>query len=196
MPANTAQIEKRLGSSAPYTSKIIKAGALIGDTKTLLSHWDLDASVDENISRVRRENVFGKASRSRVEDILGIFRQRYLTEGSVTKALVTLVRGKFPTAALDRLFYFHAAQNDRLLHDTVTEILLPMHAQGLVHVTVQDVRRSVTKWIEEGKTTGHWSDSTVTHGRAVAGCNGQRRTEGARPAGEQTELPRSFRRDR
>ena len=97
MPASPMKPGKRSRSSAPYSSKIIKAGALIGDTKTLLSHWDVDASVEENISRVRRDNVFGKASRSRVEDILAIFRQRYLTEKSVTKALVTLVRGKFPT---------------------------------------------------------------------------------------------------
>src|SRR5439155_16768557 len=101
MPASATEMEKRLRSSAPYSSKIIKAGALIGDAKTLLSHWDVDASVDENISRVHRDNVFGKASRSRVEDILAIFRQRYFTEESVTKALVTLVRGKFPTAALE-----------------------------------------------------------------------------------------------
>jgi hypothetical protein len=150
-------------SSVPYTSRIIKAGALIGDTKTLLSHWDLDASVDENLSRVRRENVFGKASRSRVEDILAIFRQRYLNEASVTKALVTLVRGKFPTAALEKLFYFHSARNDRLLHDAVTEILVPMQAQALVHITVQDLHRSLTKWGEEGKTTSRWSESTVAH---------------------------------
>jgi len=136
---------------------------LIGDTKTLLSHWDLDASVDENLSRVRRENVFGKASRSRVEDILGIFRQRYLSEKAVTKALVTLVRGKFPTAALEKLFYFHSARNDRLLHDAVTEILVPMQAQGLVHITVQDLHRSLTKWVEEGKATSRWSESTVAH---------------------------------
>src|ERR1700728_1601958 len=84
--------ERRLQSSAPYTSKIIQAGALLGDTKTLFSHWDVDASVDENINRVQRDNVFGKASRSRVVDILAIFRQRFLTEVSVTKALVTLVR--------------------------------------------------------------------------------------------------------
>src|SRR5437762_705364 len=91
--------EKPARSSAPYSSKIIKAGALIGDTKTLLSHWDVAASVEDNINRVQRENVFGKASRSRVEDILAIFRQRYLAEESVTKALVMLVRGKFPPAA-------------------------------------------------------------------------------------------------
>src|SRR5579864_6213584 len=100
MPASTTKLEKRLRSSAPYSSKIIKAGALIADTKTLLSHWDVGASVGENISRVQQDNVFGKASRSRVEDILAIFRKRYLTEESVTKALVTLVREKFPSAAL------------------------------------------------------------------------------------------------
>ena len=55
-------------SAPPYTSKIIKAGALLDDTKTLLSHWDTSAAVSENLDRIRRENVFAKASRSRVED--------------------------------------------------------------------------------------------------------------------------------
>src|SRR5258706_7087142 len=121
MPANATEQSRRFRPSAPYSSRIIKAGALIGDTKTLLAHWDVDASVAENINRVHRDNVFGKASRSRVEDILAIFRQRYLTEKSVTKSLVTLIRGKFPSTALDRLMYFHSARADRLLHDAVTE---------------------------------------------------------------------------
>src|SRR5665213_1515576 len=95
--------ENRLRHSAPYSSKIIKAGALIGDTKTLLSHWDVDASVDENIRRLRLDNVFGKASRSRVEDILAIFRQRYLTEDKVVKALVVLVHRRLAAASFDRI---------------------------------------------------------------------------------------------
>jgi hypothetical protein len=82
--------------SAPYSSKIIKAGALLADTKTLLAHWDLGASAHDNLRRLRRENVFGKASRSRVEDILAVFRQRYLAEEPVTRALVVLVRGRLP----------------------------------------------------------------------------------------------------
>lgn len=154
--------EKRLRSSAPYSSKIIKAGALIGDTKTLLSHWDTSASVPENIDRVQRDNVFGKASRSRVEDILAIFRQRYLGEESVTNALVTLVRGKFAAAALDRILYFHSARADQLFHDAVTEILVPMHQQGLVDINIQEFQRSLAKWVDEGKTTGHWSEPTIT----------------------------------
>lgn len=154
--------EKRLRTSAPYSSKIIKAGALIGDTKTLLSQWDAKAPVAENINRIQRDNVFGKASRSRVEDILAIFRQRYLGEESVTNALVTLVRSKFAAAALDRILYFHAARADQLLHDAVTEILVPMYRHGLVDINTHEFQRSLTKWVDEGKTTGHWADYTIT----------------------------------
>jgi hypothetical protein len=53
-----------------YSSKIIKAGALLADTKTLLVHWNSAKSVQENLARMRQENRFGKASRSRVEDVL------------------------------------------------------------------------------------------------------------------------------
>lgn len=162
MLSATIPQEKRLRHSAPYRSKIIKAGALIADTKSLLSHWDVNASVTENITRIQRENVFGKASRARVQDILAIFRKRYLAEGAVTRALVTLVRGKFPSAALTQVFYFHSARADQLLHDAVTEILLPMHARGLLDVNAKDFERSLAKWAAEGKTSGQWAEPTIT----------------------------------
>jgi hypothetical protein len=86
-----------------YSSKIIKAGALLPDTKTLLAHWDASETVEANLSRLRHENAFGKASRSRVEDMLAIFRQRYLTEADVIKALVVLVQRRLSAASLDRI---------------------------------------------------------------------------------------------
>src|SRR6478672_6875734 len=94
-------------AAALYSSKIIKAGALLADTKTLLAHWDLAASAQENMERVQRENLFGKASRSRVRGVLAIFRQRFLGEVAVTRALVVFVKGKIPAAALDRILFFH-----------------------------------------------------------------------------------------
>jgi hypothetical protein len=162
MPASTTELQIWPTPSAPYSCKIIKAGALIGDTKTLLSQWNINASAAANISQMRQDNVFGKASRSRVEAILAIFRRRYLTEGSVTKALVTLVQKKFPSTALERLLYFHSALADRLLRDAVTEILAPMHARGLININVQDFQRSLARWVSEGKTTAHWSAPTIT----------------------------------
>jgi hypothetical protein len=148
-------------ASRSYTSKIIKAGALLADTKTLLAHWDVATSAKENIERLRRENVFGKASRSRVEDILAIFRQRYLAEPTVTGALVTLVHNRFPTESTDRVLYFHAAKADPLLHDVITQVLVPLHAQGHVNVMVKDIRVHVARWVSQGKTSSRWSEPTL-----------------------------------
>lgn len=156
---------KKKGASAsappPYTSKIIKASALLDDTKTLLSHWDVDAPVPENLDRISRENVFAKASRSRVKDILAVFRQRYLVEPDVVKALVVLVKNRFPAASLDRVLYLHAARADALLHDAVTEILLPMQAQGITDITFVAIQEVLAKWVEKGLTTTAWSDNTT-----------------------------------
>ena len=162
MARNSKNGKNLKAPSAPYTSRIIKAGALIADTKTLLSHWDVAAPVSQNIDRIRRENVFGKASRSRVEDVLAIFRQRYLVEETVTKSLVSLVRKRFPTAALERILYFHSARADQLLHDAVTEVLVPMHERGIADINMKEFQRSLAKWVAEGKTTGNWAEGTIT----------------------------------
>jgi hypothetical protein len=157
----------RKSDPAPYSSRIIKAGALLPDAKTLLAHWDLAATSQENIERIRRDNAFGKASRSRVEDILAIFRQRYLSEPEVTRALVALVKGRLPAVALDRILYFHAALADRLLHDVVTEVLVPRQCGGISDIDVEEVQKVLSKWVAEGKTHGAWSDETT--GRVAQG---------------------------
>ena len=161
MIATNFEKARKVRSGARYTSRILKAGALIGDTKTLLSHWDMNATTDENVRRVHQENVFGKASRSRVKDILAIFRRRYLSEWSVTSALVTLVRRRFPPTSLERLLYFHSARADRLLHDAVTEVLLPMKQRGLMDIAVHDLQRLLEQWVEQGKTVSSWSETTI-----------------------------------
>lgn len=148
-------------TNSPYCSKIIKAGALLADTRTLLANWDETLSVSENLGQFRRDNIFGKASRSRVEDILAIFRQRYLTAEPVTKALATLVKGPFPAEGLNRILYFHAAQADPLLHDVVIEVLLRFPSQGRTEVAIEDIQAAVARWVDEGKTTSRWSNSTI-----------------------------------
>jgi hypothetical protein len=169
MVVQKAAEKKGVSGSAPppYTSRIIKAGALLDDTKTLLSHWDVDGSVPDNLDRVRRENIFGKASRSRVEDILAVFRQRYLAETDVLKALVVLVKNRFPAAGLDRVLFFHAARADALLHDAAVGILLPMLTQGITDIDSVAVQRVLTKWAAKGLTTTAWSESTT--GRVAQG---------------------------
>lgn len=160
-PQNRPRTQTSRTGGVRYSSKIIKAGALLADTKTLLAHWDDSLPVADNLAAVRRDNLFGKASRSRVEDILAIFRQRYLIDAAVTKALVALTRNRFPAASLDRLLYFHSAVADPLLRDAVTELLVPMHAQGIVDVNTGEFQNAVARWVAEGKATTQWSDITI-----------------------------------
>jgi hypothetical protein len=158
--SNVAQA-RLFNSVARYSSKIIKAGALLSDTKTLLSHWDTSCTVQSNLGRIRQENIFGKASRSRVEDILAVFRQRYLAEDQVTKALVVLVRDRVPTTPLDRILFLHAAKADPLLYDVVTEWLVPLQARGISDIDVGEVQRLLGTWVGQGKTSGEWSEETT-----------------------------------
>lgn len=146
---------------ALFASKIIKAGALLSDTKILLGHWDPDLTTQENLSQIRHGNFFGKTSRARVSDILAIFKQRYLTEEETTRALVTFVRARFQTEALDRILYFHTARADPLLQRVVLDVLTPLQQQGRSSVSPSDVERPIRKWVSEGLTTAEWGDYTI-----------------------------------
>jgi len=149
-------------SSVPiYTSRIIKASALTADTRVLLAEWDLARSVVENLDRARRQNIFGKASRKRVEDVLRIFRQRFFDDPDVGTALVTLAQNGAPAQWIDPLLYFFSAQNDRTLRDLVVEVLYPRHLVGYTDLPVEVVVRAIRNWVAEGKTTTRWGEETI-----------------------------------
>jgi hypothetical protein len=148
-------------ASPLYTSRIIKASALIADTKVLLSEWHLDEPVSDNLDRARRQNIFGKASRRRLEDILRIFRQRYFDDADIGTALVTLAQRGAPVAWLDPLLYFFAAQNDRTLRDVVVDTVYPRHRSGYLDLPPKIVCRSLRSWVAEGKTASSWNDETI-----------------------------------
>jgi hypothetical protein len=140
-----------------YSSKIIKAGALLPDTKLLLKAWDTDTDIASNLERVREENLLGKSSRSRVEDVLAVFRQRYLEDPEVLKALVALVKGGMPAESLDRVLYFQAARSDLLLHDLVAEVLVDWSTRSNREVRTREVQNWVSEQVDAGRTERSWS---------------------------------------
>ncbi len=152
---------KTLGE-ARYSSKIIKAGALLPDTKLLLENWDEDLDVQANLDRIRQENLFGKASRSRIEDILLVFRQRYLKDPEVLKALVALIRNGMPSESLDRILYFQAARSDLLLHDLVTDLLNDWSGRSDREIRPWEVQNWIEEQVEAGKTEHPWSPAVQT----------------------------------
>lgn len=144
-----------------YTSKILKATALIDDTITLLSSWDESLSIEENFKHAKQNNIFGKASRSRIEDILAIFRQRYFSDTSVGISLSYLVKNGARKDLLNPLFYYYSLKSDPLLQDIVLELLIPMSQIGQSDISLISVQNQVKSWVDTGKTTSQWSESTI-----------------------------------
>jgi hypothetical protein len=156
-----------LMSLTKYTSKILKATALLDDTKVLFSCWDDGISVKQNLQKAKEENIFGKTSRSRVKDILNIFRQRYLLNSDLAEALSVLVKQGFLSESLNLIFYFYSARADSLIFDTVIEILLPMSQIGQNEIHTDEILERIRQWVREGKTETEWSEKTSL--RAVQG---------------------------
>lgn len=146
-----------------YSSRLIKATALLPDTKALMASWDLSVNVNTNLNNARQNNIFGKASRSRVEDILRIFKQRYFKDPQIGNALVTLVQARVPTKWIDSLFYYYSAQNDETLRDIVFEVVNPRRQAGFSDIHLDHVIRKLRDWSSEGKTTSAWGEDTLLH---------------------------------
>jgi hypothetical protein len=150
-------------SPTVYTSRLIKATALIPDTKALMAAWDLSQDWRNNFDNARRTNIFGKASRRRIEDILHIFRQRYFDDPEVGPALVTLVQGHVPAQWVDPLLYYYTVENDRTLRAIVLEVVSRRRMSGYQDVSLEQVMRTLRDWVAEGKTTTTWGEDTLLH---------------------------------
>lgn len=146
---------------ASYTSKIIKAGALVQDTQLFLTHWDNSVSVQENLQLIRQSNLLGKASRSRVADMLVIFRDRYLRDSHVAAALVMLAQGGLPWVEIQPILYFLSVQSDLLLRDIVLQVLFPKYQQGRMDVRPEVIMEWLQEQVLARRTAGEWATVTI-----------------------------------
>jgi hypothetical protein len=144
-----------------YSSRILKAGALLDETKMLLSAWDESASTADNIARFQQENILGKASRSRANDILMAFRQRYLVDERVMRSLILLMKGRIPAESINCILYFHTAMSDSLIHDFAADLVSGKYRRGLHNISVDETAQWIKKIISAGKTVGPWSNNTI-----------------------------------
>jgi len=146
------------------TTRIIKGGALLEDSRRFVDEWDLHRGPEENLEMFRSRNVLGKRSRSRAEDALAILRQRFIQPGpEVIRTLkaLTVLPDAFRVAC-----YYEAARNDDLLAYTAGEVLYASRQRGWVRVAVEDVERTLLE-APTGPAVKEWGESTrrrVIHG--------------------------------
>jgi Putative inner membrane protein (DUF1819) len=144
-----------------YTSRIIKGGALLADTTTLLATWDLARSSNENLERLQRANMLAKASRMRSADVLTVLRRRYIEHQDIFPGLVTLVQGRVSLRELVPILYFQTAFSDRLVFDFVVEFIGPRAFGPGREISVSEARAWLLERSAHGETAAPWSVSTA-----------------------------------
>jgi BrxA len=146
------------------TTRIIKGGALLEDSRRFVDEWDPHRGPKENLELFRSRNMLGKRSRSRAEDTLAILRQRFIQPGpEVVLALKVLT---VSPDAFRAACYYEAARNDDLLAYTASEVLYASRQRGWIKVTVEDVERALLE-APLGPAVKEWGESTrrrVIHG--------------------------------
>lgn len=152
-----------------YTvTRLIKSSGLLADVSLLLSAWDETKSIEDNFDAVLQRNLFGKASRKRVADILRVFRQRYLPEDGSDRAFRIFVGSPLPSEVTDPVIYYYTALAEPALYDFVTDDLRALYQRGERTVTIRQAQDFVTAAIRAGKTAGKW-DSENTRSRVAQG---------------------------
>jgi Putative inner membrane protein (DUF1819) len=146
------------------TTRIIKGGALLEDSRRFIDNWDETKTANENLELFRVRNLLGKRSRSRAEDTLAILRQRFVDPGA--HLIPALRHLTLPTDAFHDACYYEAARNDELLAYTAGGILNDLRGRGWVKVTVADIDRALLE-IPPAPAVKKWGDNTrvrVIHG--------------------------------
>jgi hypothetical protein len=150
------------------TSRIIKGGALLEESRRFVESWDDEKAEAENLQELQARNLLGKRSRSRAEDTLAILRQRLVSDDAPTlPALRTLA---VRASAFRDACFFEAARNDGLLAHIAGNILYDLRDRGWVRVTVEDVDRALLA-DPPAPIVAEWSESTrtrVVHGALSA----------------------------
>jgi hypothetical protein len=137
------------------SSRILKGGAMLGDSRRLAEVWNPAISAEENLRTAVEGNLLGKGSRSRALDVLAILRARFVDPGpQVMVALQTLA--SHPTAFREACYY-EAARVDGLLGAFAEDPLYAWFSAGRTLVSVEDTMGWVTDLVAAGRVPP-WSE--------------------------------------
>jgi Putative inner membrane protein (DUF1819) len=141
-----------------YTQTLAKGGALLGETRALLGAWRPGEPTSTFAERVLREDVLGRATAHRVNDILGVFSRRYLTPTDApARHLKKLIGAPAARQMFTDLIFLYTAQQDDLLRDFTMLRYWPAVREGRLTISNQEVRDLIWEAEQDGRIPAPWS---------------------------------------
>lgn len=140
-----------------FTTRIIKGGALLAETRRLIEVWNEEVSPQDNLERIRTENLLSLPSRKRTEEALTILRQRFIDPDHdlvPTLRLLATHGSSFKEAC-----YFEASRNDDLLAFTSETVLFDWMDRGRGTLTTEQLERALLDQTPD-PALKKWGDQT------------------------------------
>ncbi len=140
-----------------FTVNIQKGGALLPDARRLVEVWDVSEPAEVNVRRVADENLLGKTTRRRLDDVLlRCLAPRFVEPGPhVVAALKRLLPDH---RAFIEAAYYETSRDERLLAAFAEGPCFAWYDAGRSRVTIDDA----TSWLAEQAVAGVLADWSPT----------------------------------
>ena len=132
------------------SSRIMKGGALLNESRILVEQWDLSAEPSINLSRIVDENLLAKKSTMRSHDVVSrVLSQRFVEPGAHVIAALKQLTGH--ARAFTEACYFESTRSDQLLAAFVEGPLWQWSTEGRIGVAVVDTESWLAKLASNGE---------------------------------------------
>jgi hypothetical protein len=141
----------------------VTKGGKVAETYACFSSWDLSASLDDNLARLREENPILAPTDAWLKEMRRIFHVRF---GDIERhrPLIRLPQG--PRALSQEtwapILLWHLCLRELLLSDFLESWLYPRKQEGLLRVRSDDVRAYLAELKPRGLLDKEWKPSSVS----------------------------------
>ena len=144
------------------SSFTIVKGALIEETYTAFRHWDLSSSKEDNLRRIKRDNVIGARSANWLRDVAFVLSRRFDPAGR-DRPLVELAQAGCDREVWKPLLLWHMTRDEFLVRDFLSGWLYARYVEGAFRLRTSDVvpylRALGTR--RDVRMARGWSDNTT-----------------------------------
>ena len=138
-----------------FTVNIQKGGALLPDARRMVEIWDLGEPADANLQRIAEQNLLGKTTRRRLDDVLlRCLVPRFVVPGA--EVMVALKDLLADHRAFIEAAYYETSRDEMLLAAFAEGPCFNWYRAGRTRVSIDDT----TAWLAEQASAGvlpEWS---------------------------------------
>ena len=139
----------------------VTKGGKIPDTYACFQHWDLDASLDDNLGRFQQNNPILAPTSAWLKEMRRIFHVRF-GDIETHRPLIRLAKAGMPQDQWAPILFWHLCMRELLVSDFLETWLYARKTEGLLRVRGENVKGYLGGLKERGLLDKDWTPNTIS----------------------------------